>query len=45
MVKIFDLPPGGLVDGAVAQEVDNNGNPIPAEQVNPVPSEQSQILR
>ncbi len=37
MVKIFDLPPGGLVDGAVAQEVDNNGNTIPAEKVNPVP--------
>ena len=28
MVKIFDLPPGGLVDGSVAQEVDAQGKPI-----------------
>jgi hypothetical protein len=28
MVQIFDLPPGGLQDGAVAQEVDMVGNPI-----------------
>ena len=28
MVQIFDLPAGGLQDGAVAQEVDIVGNPI-----------------
>ena len=28
MVQIFDLPPGGLADGGVAQEVDAAGNPI-----------------
>ena len=28
MVKIFDLPPSGLKDGAVAVEVDENGNPV-----------------
>ena len=50
MVRIFDLPPGGLTDGAVAQEVDAQGTPIKKEEispeeVNPVPSEQAQILR
>ena len=44
MVRIFDLPPGGLTDGAVAQEVDAQGTPIKKEEispeeVNPVPSE------
>ena len=28
MVRIFDLPPDGLKDGAVAVEVDENGNPV-----------------
>ena len=28
MVRIFDLPGGGLKDGAVAVEVDENGNPV-----------------
>ena len=28
MVRIFDLPPGGLKDGAVAVEVDGKGNPV-----------------
>ena len=28
MVRIFDLPTGGLGDGSVAQEVDAQGNPI-----------------
>jgi len=28
MVRIFDLPSGGLKDGAVAVEVDENGNPV-----------------
>ena len=28
MVRIFDLPPGGLQDGATAVEVDRDGNPI-----------------
>ena len=28
MVRIFELPPGGLQDGAVAVEVDGDGNPI-----------------
>ena len=28
MVRIFDLPTGGLKDGAVAVEVDENGNPV-----------------
>ena len=28
MVRIFDLPPGGLVDGSAAQEVDAQGKPI-----------------
>ena len=31
MVRIFDLPPGGLVDGAAAVEVDMFGNPIEQE--------------
>ena len=48
MVRIFDLPPGGLVDGATATEVNADGSPVesvPAEEVNPVPTENSQILR
>ena len=28
MVQIFDLPPGGLKDGAVSVEVDGKGNPV-----------------
>ena len=28
MVRIFDLPPGGLQDGAVAVEVDGDGNTV-----------------
>ena len=28
MVRIFDLPPGGLKDGAVAVEVDGYNYPI-----------------
>jgi hypothetical protein len=49
MVRIFDLPPGGLVDGATAKEVNFDGSPV-AEQIdgniiNPVPTENSQILR
>ena len=28
MVRIFDLPPGGLKDGAVAVEVDGKGDPV-----------------
>jgi len=39
MVRIFDLPPGGLVDGAKAVEVDVFGNPIEQEV------EQSRITR
>ena len=39
MVRIFDLPPGGLVDGAKATEVDVFGNPIEQEV------EQSRITR
>ena len=34
MVRIFDLPPGGLADGSVAQEVDVQGNPINREEKN-----------
>ena len=48
MVQIFDLPPGGLMDGAVAKEVNPDGSPkesVSAEEVNPVPTENSQILR
>jgi len=48
MVRIFDLPPGGLVDGATATEVNADGSPVesvPVEEVNPVPTENSQILR
>ena len=28
MVRIFDLPPGGLQDGETAVEVDRDGNTI-----------------
>ena len=48
MVRIFDLPPGGLMDGAVATEVNADGSPkesVAVEEVNPVPTENSQILR
>ena len=31
MVRIFDLPPGGLADGSVAQGVAVQGNPINRE--------------
>ena len=43
MVRIFDLPPGGLGDGSVAQEVDAQGNPINKDE-KPVVEEFKQDL-
>ena len=49
MVRIFDLPPGGLIDGATATEVNADGSvvveKIDGDTINPVPTENSQILR
>jgi len=33
MVRIFDLPPGGLVDGATAQEVNPDGSPVEESRI------------
>ena len=48
MVRIFDLPPGGLQDGAIAKEANPDGTPkdkISIEEINPTPTEESKILR